>query len=68
MKQILFVNACMRGPEQSRTWRLSQAFLAACRTRWPEAAVKERDLTGCELPVLTGRAGPRAGPAGTGGR
>lgn len=29
MKQILFVNACMRGPEQSRTWRLSQAFLAA---------------------------------------
>ena len=54
MKQILFVNACMRGPEQSRTWRLSQAFLAACRTRWPEAAVKERDLTGCELPVLTG--------------
>ena len=55
MKQILFVNACMRGPEQSRTWRLSQAFLAACRTRWPEAVVKERDLTGCELPVLTGR-------------
>lgn len=54
MKQILFVNACMRGPEQSRTWRLSQAFLAACRTQWPEAAVKERDLTGCELPVLTG--------------
>ena len=54
MKQILFVNACMRGPEQSRTWRLSQAFLAACRTRWPEAVVKERDLTGCELPVLTG--------------
>ena len=41
MKQILFVTACMRGPEQSRTWRLSQAFLAACRTRWPEAAVKE---------------------------
>ena len=54
MKQILFVNACMRGPEQSRTWRLSQAFLAACRSRWPEAAVKERELTGCELPVLTG--------------
>ena len=51
MKQILFVNACMRGPEQSRTWRLSQAFLAACRTRWPEAVVKERDLTGCELPA-----------------
>lgn len=39
MKQILFVNACMRGPEQSRTWRLSQAFLAACRSRWPEATV-----------------------------
>ena len=32
----------------------SQAFLAACRSRWPEATVTERDLTGCELPVLTG--------------
>ena len=27
MEQILFVNACMRGPERSRTWGLARAFL-----------------------------------------
>ena len=54
MKQILFVNACMRGPELSRTWRLSRAFLDACRVRWPQAEILERDLTGCDLPILSG--------------
>lgn len=53
VKQILFVNACMRGPERSRTWKLCQAFLAACKARWPEAEVTERDLTAAPLPVLT---------------
>ena len=53
VNKILFVNACMRGPERSRTWRLCQAFLEACRTRWPEAEVTERDLTAAPLPVLT---------------
>ena len=43
MEQILFVNACMRGPKLSRTWRLSQAFLAACQARWPQAEIVERD-------------------------
>lgn len=54
MEQILFVNACMRGPELSRTWRLSQTFLSACRARWPESEIIERDVTVCSLPVLTG--------------
>ncbi len=54
MKEILFVNACMRGQGLSRTWRLSQAFLQACRERWPDAIVTERDLTGCDLPILSG--------------
>lgn len=54
MKEILFVNACLRGKEKSRTWLLSQAFLEACRKRWPQAEVKERDLTACDLPILTG--------------
>ena len=54
MKRILFVNACMRGAEQSRTWRLCQAFLAVCKRRWPEAEILERDLTACDLPVLSG--------------
>ncbi len=53
VKQILFVNACMRGPERSRTWKLCQTFLNACKNRWPEAEIRERDLTASPLPVLT---------------
>ena len=53
VNKILFVNACMRGPERSRTWRLCQTFLKACKARWPEAEVTERDLTAAPLPVLT---------------
>ena len=53
VKQILFVNACMRGPERSRTWKLCQTFLEACKERWPEAEIRERDLTAAPLPVLT---------------
>ena len=53
MKRILFVNVCMRGPEQSRTWKLCQTFLRACKRRWPEVNIRERDLTGAGLPVLT---------------
>lgn len=33
VKQILFVNACMRGPERSRTWKLCQTFLKTCKNR-----------------------------------
>ena len=50
---ILFVDACMRGPEASRTWQLSQAFLSACQARWPEAEIRRRDLTDGALPPLT---------------
>ena len=53
VKQILFVNACMRGPERSRTWKLCQTFLEGCKARWPEAEIRERDLTAAPLPVLT---------------
>lgn len=53
MKDILFVDACMRGPETSRTWRLSQSFLSACQARWPQANIRRRDLTDCSLPPLT---------------
>ena len=51
--KILFVNACMRGPEHSRTWKLCQAFLDACRARWPQAHITERDPTACDWPVLS---------------
>ena len=53
VKQILFVNACMRGPERSRTWKLCRSFLEDCKKRWPEAEIRERDLTKASLPVLT---------------
>ena len=43
----------MRGPERSRTWKLCQTFLNACKERWPEAEIRERDLTAGTLPVLT---------------
>lgn len=53
MEKILFVNACMRGPERSRTWKLCRAFLDACQSRFPQAEIQERDLTGAAFPVLT---------------
>lgn len=53
MEKILFVNACMRGPERSRTWKLCRSFLDACQSRFPQAEIRERDLTGAALPVLT---------------
>lgn len=48
IQHILFVNACMRGREESRTWLLSQAFLEACKERWPKAEILERDLAVCD--------------------
>lgn len=53
MKDILFVDACMRGPETSRTWLLSQSFLSACQARWPGVNIRRRDLSACSLPPLT---------------
>ena len=53
MNSILFVDACMRGREVSRTWQLSESFLSACQARWPEAEIRRRDLTDSALPPLT---------------
>ena len=53
MKRILFVNACMRGPEVSRTARLCRRFLEEYRALRPETRIVRRDLTGAELPVMT---------------
>lgn len=54
MKQVLFVNACMRGRELSRTWQLCHAFLQEYTRLHPDCRVAERDLTAGELPQLTG--------------
>ena len=55
MEQLLFLDACMRGPEVSRTARLCRRFLAEYAALDPETRVLRRDLTGAELPVLTDR-------------
>ena len=54
MKQLLWVNACMRGKGVSRTDDLCRVFLREWKKRNPEGRVVERDLTGGGLPLLTG--------------
>ena len=53
MKQLLFLDACMRGQEVSRTARLCRRFLEEYRALRPETRIVRRDLTGAELPVMT---------------
>lgn len=53
MKQLLFINACMRGEDQSRTLALCRAFLKIWKERNPEGEIRERDLTAADLPVMT---------------
>lgn len=53
METILWINACMRGPEQSRTWRLCRTFLEEYRAAHPVARLVERDLTRGDQPVMT---------------
>ena len=61
MEQLLFIDACMRG-ELSRTKSLCRFFLSQYTSLHPQAQVQTRDLTGADLPVLTGSlAGQRDG-------
>ena len=53
MKQVLWINSCMRGAGQSRTLELCRTFLEELRVRRPGLKVAERDLTRAELPVMT---------------
>lgn len=53
MKQLLFINACMRGKEQSRTDTLCRAFLKVWQQHNPDGEIRERDLTAADLPVMT---------------
>ena len=53
MERLLFLDACVRGPELSRTWRLCQRFLEEYTTLHPQAQVCHRDLRE-SLPILTG--------------
>ena len=53
MKQVLWINSCMRAAGQSRTLELCRTFLEELRVRRPGLKVAERDLTRAELPVMT---------------
>ena len=44
MERLLFLDACVRGPELSRTWRLCQRFLEEYTTLHPQVQVCHRDL------------------------
>ena len=52
MKRLLWINACMRGPEQSRTYALCKSFLDGWKQANPDGEVVERALTRCELKVM----------------
>ena len=52
MKKILFVNACIRGKEHSRTYKIAQSYLDKLQERYPVAIV-ERNLTDGGIGYLT---------------
>lgn len=54
MGPVLFLDACMRGPELSRTFRLCRHFLREYTALHPGVPVLHRELGRCELPLLTG--------------
>ena len=49
MKQVLWINSCMRGAGQSRTLELCRTFLEELRVRRPGLKVAER---GCAPQLL----------------
>lgn len=51
--RLLFVNACMRGPEFSRTHALCRAFLEEARKACPGLEMQEHDLTRMNLQPVT---------------
>ena len=63
MERLLFLDACVRGPELSRTWRLCQRFLEEYTTLHPQVQVCHRDLRE-SLPILTGELARQRQPGG----
>ena len=54
MKTVLFVDACLRGPEQSRTYALCRHFLEEYCAAHPGTEVIHRDLGKEPFPLMTG--------------
>ena len=55
MKRLLFINACMRGEGLSRTDGLCRSFLDQWKKYNPDGALRERDLTAGDVPVMTAK-------------
>lgn len=51
--RLLFVNACVRGPELSRTHALCRAFLEEAARACPALEIQEHDLTRMNLQPVT---------------
>ena len=41
---ILFVNACLRGKEKSRSYKLASKFISAVKAEFKEAEITEIDF------------------------
>ena len=54
MDRILFVDACLRGPEQSRTYDLCRHFLSQYKSVHPNTEVIHRNLSVNCPPLLSG--------------
>lgn len=61
MERILFIDACLRGPELSRTYGLCQRFLAEYTAQRPQTEVIHRDLRKGEFPLLDGERAAQRG-------
>ena len=55
MEEVLFINACVRGGEQSRTLWLARTFLKEYQKNNPESRVTELNLMQMELNCMMNR-------------
>ena len=59
MKQLLWINACMRGPERSRTDALCRIFMDEFQKSHSDWCVKERNLADNKLEVMDAHSAQR---------
>lgn len=55
MSKVLFVDACARGWEVSRTYAVAEAFMNAYREQHPRDEIEELTLAGLGLAYFTGK-------------
>ena len=55
MSKVLFVDACARGWEVSRTYAVAEAFMNVYREQHPRDEIEELTLAGLGLTYFTGK-------------